>query len=42
MNNDAKVQEYLALRAKKTLEKASFIIKFDIGPIDEITTYKAS
>ena len=39
---DEKVKHYLSGRAKKTMEKAGFVIKFEIGPIDEITSYKAS
>lgn len=34
------VRQYLFQRVQKVVEKAGFRIKFEIGHIDEITTYK--
>lgn len=42
IGNVEEMRRYLSERAKKVVEKAGFVIKFEIGPLDEITTYKAS
>ena len=34
------VRKYLDQRVKEVIKKAGFRIKFETGPVDEITTYK--
>jgi len=34
------VRKYLDQRVKELIKKAGFRIKFETGPVDEITTYK--
>ena len=36
------VKKYLEKRIKKVIDKCAFKIKFEIGPIDQITIYKDS